>query len=155
MSAQIERRSRDVSQVSRTVISQPIPIKEQPQRDIAAVAIAAGFAAAVVAGAFIFSSVSSAPAAVRTPQVQNLSQLVDGWMPGAVAAQAARLERVQDGYLPGLLATRGSGDAVDGYLPGLLAARGSGDAVDGWESALIGGGTSSDARDGWESGLLH
>jgi hypothetical protein len=148
-----QRRSRDMSQVQRSIVAQPIPLKQK--RYVAAAGIAAGIAAAVVAGVFIFSSTAPAPAAVRMPQIEQLEQLVDGWMPGMAAAQAARLARMQDGYLPGLLAARGSGDAVDGYLPGLLAARGSGDAVDGWESALIDGGRSSDARDGWESGLLH
>jgi hypothetical protein len=142
-----------MAQVHRSVVAQPILLKRE--RYGLAAGIAAGIAAVFVAGVFIVSSITSAPAAVRTPGSENVDQLVDGWMPAVAAAQAARLMRMQDGYLPGLLAARGSGDAVDGYMPGLLAARGSGDAVDGWASALISRSQSSDARDGWESGLLH
>jgi hypothetical protein len=142
-----------VSQVNQRIVASPIPLKQE--RYGLAAGITAGIAAVFVAGVFIFSSIAPAPAAVRTPQVGELKQVVDGWMPAFAAAEAARLTQMQDGYLPGLLAARGSGDAVDGYLPGLLAARASGEAVDGWESALIGGTANSDARDGWESGLLH
>jgi hypothetical protein len=125
-----------MAQVHRSIVAQPIPLKQE--RYGLAAAITAGIAAAFVAGVFIFSSVTSAPTAVRTPGSQNLDQLVDGWMPAVAAAQAARLARMRDGY-----------------LPGLLAARGSGDAVDGWASALTSRGQSSDIRDGWESALLH
>ena len=144
-----------MSQTNRSIVAQPIPLQEQPQRYAAAFGIAAALATAVLAGAFIFSSMTSTPEAARTPQVGELEQMVDGWMPGVAAAQAARLTRLQDGYLPGLVAARDPSNAVDGYLPGLLAARGAGDAVDGWQSSLIGVATSSDARDGWEAGLVH
>jgi hypothetical protein len=123
-----------VSQINRSIVAQPIPLKKQPQRYGATVAIAAGIAATSIAGVLIFSSITSAPPAVQTPQIE---EPVDGWMPAALAGQAARLERMQDGYMPGLLADRASSDAVDGFLPGLLADRANSDAVDGWESGLM------------------
>jgi hypothetical protein len=110
-----------MSQVHKSVVAQPRQVEQQKQRYGAAVAIATGIAAASIAGVLIFSSITSAPPAVQTPQI---AEPVDGWMPAAVAAQMARLERMQDGYLPGLLAAHRS------ELAGASGVR------DGWESGL-------------------
>ena len=127
-----------MSQINRSIVAQPIPLKEQPQRYAAAVGIAMAISAGVVAAVFIVSSLTSAPAVTApTLQAEDLERIVDGWMPAAAEAGAARLARLQDGYLPGLVAAHNPGDAADGYLPGLLAARNSGDAVDGWEAGLL------------------
>ena len=126
-----------MSQVHKSVVAQP---RQLEQRYGAAAAIATGIAAAAIAGVLIFSSITSVPPAVQT---QPRADLVDGWMPGALAAQAAHLERLQDGYMPGLIAARSSGALVDGYLPGLIAAGSSEPAG------------ASELRDGWESGLTR
>jgi hypothetical protein len=111
-----------VSQVNRSIVAQPIPLKEQPQRYVAAVGIATAIAAGVMAAVFAVSSITSAPVATAPIlRTEDLERIVDGWMPAVVAAQAAHLTRVQDGYLPGLVASRSGGDPVDGYIPGLLA----------------------------------
>lgn len=113
-----------MSQINRSIVAQPIPRKEQPQRFVAAVGIAMAISAGVMAAVFMVSSLASAPAATApTPRAEDLERIVDGWLPAVVAAQAAHLTRVEDGYLPGLVASRGGGDPVDGYIPGLLAGR--------------------------------
>jgi hypothetical protein len=112
-----------VSQVNRSIVAQPIPLTEHPQRHATAVGIVAAFSAAVIAAVFVVSTMTSAPATTAPTMPTAHGDLVDGWMPAVVAAQAAHLSRVQDGYLPGLVASRGGGDPVDGYLPGLLAGR--------------------------------
>ena len=136
-----------MSQVHKSTIGQPIRVGQL--RYAAAATLAASITAAVVAGVFIFGSLASAPAAVRTPQY---GQFVDGWMPAAVGARVAQLQAVQDGYLPGLMSARQDGDPVDGYFPALTAARG-GDPTDGWMPGLTGRGPGTDLRDGWEASL--
>jgi hypothetical protein len=127
-----------VSQINRSIVASPIPLKEQPQRYAVAAGIAMAIAAGVMAAVFIGASLSSAPAATApTVQAGDLERTVDGWMPAAAEAGTARLGSLQDGYLAGLVAANKPGDAMDGYLPGLLAAGSSGDAVDGWEAALL------------------
>lgn len=132
-----------MTQVTKSTIARPIPAT-QSRRYAAFVAFTAGIIAAAVGGVFIVTSLTAAPTAVRTPQHQDL---VDGWMPAVIAAEAARLAQLEDGYLPGLLAARDSGDPVDGYLSGLLAAHDLGDAGNPGDDGI--------AVDGWESGLRN
>jgi hypothetical protein len=129
--------ARDVSQINRSIVAQPFPLKRH-SRQAAAVAISAAIAAGTVAAAVVMSALTPATTATApNVQAEDLERIVDGWMPAAAEAGAARLARLQDGYLPGLVAAHNPGDAVDGYLPGLLAARNAGDAVDGWEAGLL------------------
>ena len=108
--------------------------------------------AALIGGIVILRS-STAPRAVAISAAHE--QLVDGWLPAANAAGAARLERVQDGYLSGLVNARQGGDLTDGYLGGLIAARTTGDLIDGWLPAFSGRAQGVDLRDGWESALMR
>jgi hypothetical protein len=172
-----------MSQVNKTTLAPPIPVKQQ-QRYAAFVAVAVGITVAAVAGGLIVTSLTSAPADIRTAQHVKLVDgsmsaaraahlgslhggyvpsaiagsmsgvLVDGYLPGLIAAQSSEDMRasdlrdgwesaLQDGYLPSFLTGRASGELVDGYLPGLIAAQSSEDTP------------ASDLRDGWESGLTR
>ena len=137
-----------MSQVHRTAIAQPARVERSHQYIAAAVAMTV--VATVVVGAFIFRS-ATAPSAISIPAAHQ--ELVDGWLPAANAAGAARLDRVQDGYLPGLINARQGGDLVDGYLPGLINARQGGDLVDGYFGGLVAARNTGDLVDGWESAL--
>ena len=139
-----------MSQVHKSAIAQPIPVRRNQRfADFATVAIA--LAATGVATFLIVTSLSSTAAG---PAATAQGDLVDGWMPAAAAAQTAHLQQVQDGFLPGLVGARAGGDPVDGYLAGLIAARGSADLVDGWMPGFSGATQSQDLTDGWESSLL-
>lgn len=58
-----------MSQVQGSTVAQPIPLKQE--RYGLAAGITAGIAAAVVAGAFIFSSVTSDPGGVDTTSMKS------------------------------------------------------------------------------------
>jgi hypothetical protein len=140
-----------VSQIRRSTIAQPVRV-ERGNPHIGAAILAMAMVAALMGGIVILRSSTTTPA-VTIPAAHQ--QLVDGWLPAANAAGAARLERVQDGYLPGLVNPRQGSDLADGYLGGLIAARTTGDLVDGWMPAFSGRGQGVDLRDGWESALMR
>jgi len=111
----------------------PVQGSTSTRRGLAAV-LATFFAAVALAG-MVASTFTTTPS-TRAPS----GDLTDGFLPGAIAANAA--------------AESDSAIAItDGWAAGLMGSAGSHDLRDGWEVKSITPAAAAEIRDGWEARL--
>lgn len=123
--------TRFYSSVAGTIV--PVQTVNDGRRGLAAVL--ATILAAVALAAMLSTTFTAAPS-TRAPS----GDLTDGFLPGAIAANAA--------------AHAGSGNAVtDGWAAGLVGSAGSHDLRDGWEGRITPSAAATEIRGGWEARL--
>jgi hypothetical protein len=129
-----------VSQIDKAAVGQ---IKARTSDEFYGRAITATLA--VMAAIIIVAFLLTRPATTVVPAGSGASQLTDGFLPGAMAANAA----VQARHAQALA------DGWEARLVGPMATAGS-VVRDGWEAGLVGPANSNhEVTDGWEGSLFR